>query len=170
MTTIQVLVACSDLMGYAKLTGKLSEEEIFHFLSDYYEFVGDTIAPSGGRVIKFMGDAALMTFPDLRADSGVRSLLALQGQGDKFLSNRGISCRHHIRAHFGSIQQGELGTRTDKRLDIIGSTVNTMFLLKASEFAITPEAFRKLKPETRKLFKKHTPPITYIPLSLPHKD
>ncbi|MCE0521360.1 MAG: adenylate/guanylate cyclase domain-containing protein [Methylacidiphilales bacterium] len=170
MTTIQTLVACSDLTGYAKLTGKLSEEEIFYFLSDYYEFVGDTIAPSGGRVIKFMGDAALMTFSEVHADSGVRSLLALQGQGDKFLSNRGISCRHHIRAHFGSIQQGELGTRTDKRLDIIGSTVNTMFLLKASEFAITPEAFRKLKPETRKFFKKHTPPVTYIPLSLSHKD
>ena len=170
MTTIQALVACSDLTGYAKLASKLSEEEVFQFLSDYYEFVGDTIAPSGGHVIKFMGDAALMTFPDVQADSGVRSLLALQGQGDKFLSARGISCRHHIRAHFGSIQQGELGTRTDKRLDIIGSTVNTMFLLKASEFAITPEAFRKLKPETRKFFKKHTPPVTYIPLSLPHKD
>jgi class 3 adenylate cyclase len=170
MTTVQTLVACSDLTGYAKLTSKLTEEEIFHFLSDYYEFVGDAIAPSGGRVIKFMGDAALMTFPEAQVDLGVRSLLALQGQGDKFLSNRGISCRHHIRAHFGSIQQGALGTRTDKRLDIIGSTVNTMFLLKASEFAITPEAFRKLKPETRKVFKKHTPPVTYIPLSLSHKD
>jgi class 3 adenylate cyclase len=170
MTTIQALVACSDLTGYAKLAGKLSEEEIFQFLSDYYEFVGDTIAPSCGRVIKFMGDAALIIFPDVQTDPGIRSLLALQGQGDKFLSSRGISCRHHIRAHFGSIQHGELGTRTDKRLDIIGSTVNTMFLLKASEFAITPEAFRKLKPETRQLFKKHTPPITYIPLSLSHKD
>jgi class 3 adenylate cyclase len=170
MTTIQTLVACSDLTGYAKLTGKLSEEEIFYFLSDYYEFVGDAIAPSEGRVIKFMGDAALMTFPEAQVDSGVMSLLALQGEGDKFLSARGISCRHHIRAHFGSIQQGELGTRTDKRLDIIGSTVNTMFLLRASEFAITPEAFRKLKPETRKVFKKHTPPVTYIPLSLSHKD
>jgi len=170
MTTIQTLVACSDLTGYAKLTGKLSEEEIFDFLSDYYEFVGDAIAPSGGRVIKFMGDAALMTFPEAQVDSGVMSLLALQEEGDKFLSARGISCRHHIRAHFGSIQQGELGTRTDKRLDIIGSTVNTMFLLRASEFAITPEAFRKLKPETRKVFKKHTPPVTYMPLSLSHKD
>jgi class 3 adenylate cyclase len=170
MITIQALVACSDLTGYAKLTSKLSEEEIFHFLSDYYEFIGDTIASSEGRVIKFMGDAALITFPDLQADSGVRSLLTLQEQGNKFLSNRGISCRHHIRAHFGSIQQGELGTRTDKRPDIIGSTVNAMFLLRTSEFAITPEAFRKLKPETRKFFKKHTPPITYIPVSHLHKD
>jgi class 3 adenylate cyclase len=169
MATIHALVACSDLTGYAKLAGKLSEVEIFQFLSDYYEFVGDTIGSSGGRVVKFMGDAALMTFPEIHADSGIRSLLGLQQDGDKFLITRGISCRHHIRAHFGSIEQGELGTRTDKRLDVIGSTVNATFLLKTSGFAITPEAFRKLRPETRKFFKKHTPPITYIPVSHLHE-
>jgi len=170
MAIIQALVACSDLTGYAKLSSKLPEEDLFRFLSDYYEFVGDIITESGGRVIKFMGDAVLITFPDLHADSGVRSLFTLQADGDKFLARRGLACRHHIRAHFGPIHEGELGTRNDKRLDIVGSTVNTMFLLKASEFAITPEAFRKLKPETRSLFKKHTPPVTYIPSTHAHKD
>jgi class 3 adenylate cyclase len=139
-------VACSDLTGYAKLTGKLSEEELFRFLADYYEFIGDTIIPASGTVIKFMGDGALFTFPEDQADAGVRALLKLQVEGDKFMAARGLSSRHHLRAHFGPIQQGPLGTRDDKRLDVIGSTVNTMFLLKASEFAITPEAFRKLKP------------------------
>jgi len=170
MATVQALVACSDLTGYAKFSSKLSEEELFRFLSDYYEFVGDTIASCSGRVIKFMGDAALITFPEAQADAGVRALLTLRAEGDKFLALRSLPCRHHLRAHFGPIQQGELGTRTDKRLDIIGSTVNTMFMLKASEFAITPEAFRKLTSETRKFFKKHTPPITYIPVNQLHKD
>jgi hypothetical protein len=45
-----------------------------------------------------------------------------------------------------------------------------MFLLKTQGFAITPEVFRKLTPETRKLFKKHTPPVTYIPIGHPHRD
>lgn len=170
MATVQALVACSDLTGFAKLTSKLSEEELFQFLSDYYEFVGDTIASSSGKVIKFMGDAALMLFPEQQSDAGIRVLLKLQQSGDEFLSSRGASCRHHIRAHFGPVQVGELGTRDDKRIDVIGSTVNTLFLLKTSEFAMTPEAFRKLQPETRTLFKKHTPPITYIPTSQPHKD
>ncbi|PAW79972.1 MAG: hypothetical protein B9S32_01190 [Verrucomicrobia bacterium Tous-C9LFEB] len=170
MATVQALVACSDLTGFVKLTSKLSEEELFQVLSDYYEFVGDTIAPSGGRVIKFMGDAALMLFPEEQADAGVRSLLELQEKGDWFVSNLGMACRHHLRAHFGPVQYGEIGTRTDKRIDIIGATVNTLFLLKAAEFAMTPEVFRKLNPETRQLFKKHTPPITYIPTSQPHRD
>jgi class 3 adenylate cyclase len=163
-------VACSDLTGYARLSGKKSEEEIFQLLSDYYELVGDVITPAQGRVIKFMGDAALMLFPETAVDVGVRALFALQTEGDRFLSERGISCHHHIRIHFGPICFGPIGTRTEKRPDILGSTVNTLFLLKTTGFAITPEAFRKLNPDTRKLFKKHTPPVVYIPTSQPHRD
>ena len=84
MKKIQALVACSDLSGYAKLYRKFSEEEIFRFLSDYYEFLGEVIAPAGGKVIKFMGDAALMIFPEEKSDEGVKALLSLQTQGDLF--------------------------------------------------------------------------------------
>ena len=86
------------------------------------------------------------------------------------MAGRGVACRQHIRIHFGPMCSGLLGTRDDKRLDIIGSTVNTMFMLKSTGFAMTPEAFRKLGPETRKLFKKHTPPVVYIPIEQPHRD
>ncbi len=170
MKSLRCLVACSDLTGYAKLTNSKSEEAIFRLLSDYYEFVGDMVAPANGTVIKFMGDAALMVFPESSVDSGVMALLSLQTEGDLYLSTRGIPCRHHIRAHFGTVLMGGLGTKTEKRLDILGSDVNAMFLLKATGFAITTEAFRKLGKETRSHFKKHTPPITYIPISQPHKD
>jgi hypothetical protein len=33
---------------------------------------------------------------------------------------------------------------------------------------MTPEVFRKLAPETRKPFKKHTPAIRYLALADPH--
>jgi len=167
---IQGLVACSDLTGYAKLAGKKTEEEIFELLSDYYELVGDVIAPAQGKVIKYMGDAALILFPEEMADAGVRAMLDLLGRGDRLLSDRGVACRQHIRIHFGPMCVGPLGTRDDKRMDIIGSTVNTMFMLKSTGFALTPEAFRKLAPETRKFFKKHTPPVFYIPTEQAHRD
>src|SRR5271170_2700119 len=109
MTALKGLVACSDLTGYAKFAAKQSGEEIFQLLSDYYEFVGDTIAPASGKVIKFMGDAALMLFPETAADAGVRALLELQSQGDRFLADRNVPCRHHLRAHFGPVCFGEIG-------------------------------------------------------------
>ena len=160
MKTIQALVACSDLTGYARFAARKSEGEIFQLLSDYYELVGDVVEPARGKVIKFMGDAALILFPEEAADEGVRAMLALQSRGDRFWSERGADCRHHLRVHFGPLALGSLGTRNDKRTDVLGSTVNAMFLLKSQGFALTPEAFRKLAPATRKLFKKHTPPVT----------
>jgi hypothetical protein len=120
--------------------------------------------------MKFMGDAALMLFPETAVDAGVRALLALQIEGDQFWAKKGVATHHHIRAHFGSICLGKIGMRDEKRDDILGATVNTLFLLKTSGFAITPEVFRKLDPETRKLFKKHTPPVTYIPSGQAHRD
>jgi class 3 adenylate cyclase len=170
MQTIQGLVACSDLTGYAKLTARKSGEEIFPLLSGYYELVGDLIAPASGQVIKFMGDAALMLFPEAAADLAVLALFTLQSHGDRFLSERALPCRHHLRVHFGPVCLGEIGTRTDKRPDILGPTVNTLFTLRTDGFVLTPEAFRRLAPDSRKLFKKHTPPVTYIPLDHPHRN
>ncbi len=167
METMEVLVAFSDLTGYAKLAAKMPDAKVFAFLAEYYEFIGDVVSPAGGEVIKFMGDGALLMFREERADAGVRALLDLQARGDRFLSVRGFSCRLQIRAHFGSVQRGALGTKSEKRIDVIGSTVNTMFLLRRADFSITPEAFRQLKPETRKFFQKHTPPVSYIPVGHP---
>jgi class 3 adenylate cyclase len=165
---IQGLVACSDLTGYAKYAAKKTEEEIFQLLSDYYEQVGEIIAPAEGKVIKFMGDAALMLFPEESSNLGVHALLQLQSQGDAFLSAREVPCRHHVRVHFGSMSRGPLGTHEDKRVDILGSTVNAMFLLKSTGFAMTPEVFRQLEPETKELFRKQSD--IYIPIENPYRE
>ncbi len=43
--------------------------------------VGDTIASPGGRVIKFMRDAALMTFSMFRLVRGIRALDIFKDKG-----------------------------------------------------------------------------------------
>jgi hypothetical protein len=55
-----------------------------------------------------------------------------------------------------------IGTRTEKRSDVFGQTVNTSALIKSNGPALSQQLFRKLKPETRRFFKKHTPPIILI--------
>ena len=39
--------------------------------------------------------------------------------------------------------------------------------IEAGHLAITPALFRKLSPAARQLFKKHTPPISYIDVEAP---
>jgi len=98
------------------------------------------------------------------------ALLALKEQGDRWIVERGLQSRHIVKAHFGPVTCGPIGTRGDKRFDLFGETVNIAATLPANGLAITPQLFRKLATDTRQHFKKHTPPITYIPLAETHRD
>ena len=169
-TKIDLVVAFSDLTGFARFSNNIETEDLFNFMSEYYELTGQIIEQTGGIIIKFIGDAILIAYNGESSDNAALGLMDLKESGDKWLQNRGINCRHIIKAHHGSVVCGKIGTKEDKRVDIFGETVNAAALLKSNGFAMTPQLFRKLNSKTRKLFKKHTPPITYIPIEERHKD
>jgi class 3 adenylate cyclase len=139
-------------------------------MAAYYELVGDLVAEAGGSVVKFMGDAGLLIYPAAEAERAVVGLRQLKIAGDTWLTDHAVPCRHVIKAHVGSVYCGPMGTRQEKRFDVFGETVNTTALLPSHGLSITPALFRQLGPESRKLFKKHTPPVTYIPVEERHQD
>ena len=167
---MDLLVAFFDLTNYFRQPRGQSNREISDLMSDYYEFLGDIVDGGGGTIVKFIGDAALTVFPENRVDDGVLTLRNIQNQGDKWMKDRGLNCRHIVKAHFGPVCTGPIGTRSDKRFDLFGETVGIAATLRSNGFAITSQVFRKLSPETRKQFKKHTPPISYIPVDERHRD
>ncbi len=166
-TELPLLVSFFDLKQYARFARTQSPRENFDFISEYYEFVGDILEPCGVEIVKFIGDAGLVVCPEGRVNEGVLGLLRLKKEGDSWLADRGSPCRHIIKAHFGSAWCGEVGTRSKKRFDLFGLTVMTAAVVRSSGFAMTPQLFRKLDPASRKAFKKHTPPVTYIPVEQP---
>ena len=166
----QCLIAFSDLAGFARAVRGLDELALFHTMSDYFEYLGQTVEKEGGRLIKCIGDAALLLFPEPCADDGVKALWRLCRDGDQWLLAHGIKCSHYIKVHFGPVVTGLVGARGSKCFDVYGHAVNVAATLPSSPLALTAQAFRKLSPQTRKLFKKHTPPITYIPVDDRHKN
>jgi class 3 adenylate cyclase len=167
---MNLLVGFVDLSRFHPFTQRTQDAEVASMLSDYYELVGDAIEGSGGQVVKFMGDAALTVHAEEDVDRGVQALLELKQSGDAWLADRGIPSEQNMNAHFGSVTAIMVGTRTDKRPDIFGDVVATAVVMRSRGFALTAQVFRKLSPETRTLFKKHTPPISYIPLEQRHRD
>src|SRR5207249_2425133 len=113
---------------------------------------------------KCMGDAVLIAFDEAHVDHGVESLLSLKDAVDRSMAGRGWECRLVVKAHFGTVVSGPFGRDGDKRYDVIGKTVNVAATLEATGVALSVAAFRKLGPELRRRFKKHTPPVTYIRL------
>lgn len=112
--------------------------------------------------MKFIGDAALVVFPEDAADRGIATLLDLKQTIDAFMAQRGWECRFTAKVHFGPVIAGPYGAAGAKRYDVLGKTVNTAATLEATGVTLSVAAFRTLSAEVRTHFRKHTPPITYI--------
>ncbi|MGH7754428.1 MAG: adenylate/guanylate cyclase domain-containing protein [Gemmatimonadales bacterium] len=161
-TEVPLLVAFASFNRFTAQTDRLEDLEVARVMAGYYQLADSSITAAGGRVVKFIGDATLAVFPDEHADRGIVALLELKDAADRFMADRGWECHLVVKVHFGPVAAGLFGAGADRRYDVLGKTVNVAARLESSGFALSAEAFRRLGPEARQRFKKHTPPITYI--------
>lgn len=163
VTEQPMLVAFVDLTGYRRLAAQYSAPgDLLRLMDGYFEFVGDQVDAAGGTLVKCLGDAALIVFSAALADAGVQALAGLKEQGDDWLARHNLPARQQVKIHYGLVASGPVGRRAAKVWDVYGDTVNIAATLPGSGITLSPEAFRQLQPETRKRFKKHTPPIVYV--------
>jgi adenylate cyclase len=161
-TEVSLLVAFVDLTRFGVQSQRVSDGAIADVLDAYYERVAAAVAAAGGQLVKVFGDGALVVFGEGDIDRGVAALIELKDAVDRFMTAQGWECRLVVKAHFGPAVAGPFGAADAKRFDVIGKTVNVAALLESTGVALSAAAFRKLGPDVRRRFKKHTPPITYI--------
>jgi class 3 adenylate cyclase len=164
-----LLVAFVDIAGYALQSTRVADDEIADVIDGYYQLLAEHVSAAGGRVVKYIGDGALLAFDAADSDHGVAALLDLKLLVDRYLERHGWDCRTTIKVHVGPVIAGPFGPPDDRRFDLIGKAVNTAAMLDASGVALSVEAFRTLSPATRQRFKKHTWPVTYIRVEDPHR-
>jgi class 3 adenylate cyclase len=156
-----VLVAFCDFSRFLQSTKGRTSAELFADLNDFYLLTDDAVQAAGGLVVKFMGDAAMVVFPEELADQGIMALFDLKASVERWLQDRPIGNSLHVNVHFGEATLGPMGRAG--HLDVIGETVHIAATLGSRSFAISQQAFRQLTPEHRQLFHKFTPPVMYLP-------
>ena len=166
---VPLLVAFIDIHGYAVQCARADDADIARIMDGYYRLVAARVAAGGGRVIKYIGDSALIAFEPTDADRATETLLAIKADVDQYLLDHGWDCRVVVKAHVGPVIAGPYGPDGDKRYDVLGRTVNAAAMLDSVGVTLSVEAFRSLSPELRQRFKKHTAPITYIRVEDPHR-
>jgi len=166
-TERELLVSFYDLRGYMRYAETAEPRQLLDTMSGYFTLTGRIIQDAGGRLVKTLGDAGLAAFPADFADTAVRAFQSLQSQGRDWLGERGYKSHVVVKLHLGPVAIGRVGGPGEEIIDVYGKTVNIAASLPSTGLAMTPAVFRSLQPETRKLFKKHTPPITYIDASDP---
>jgi class 3 adenylate cyclase len=122
---------------------------------------------SGGRVIKYMGDGAMLCWPPQRADDALASLVALRAEVKAWAAAEGWETALIVRLHCGTVIAGDFGPAGHAQFDLLGNAVAVAARLQAQTISVSADAFRRLSPESRQLLKKHTPPVVYIPLNDP---
>ena len=159
---VEALVCVFDLTGYVAFSRAHSNAEVFRTLQEFYRMTAPNVEAAGGILIKYIGDAGLAVFPREVASDAIVRIYEMKKQVDRWLKTAAPGSQLAANFHVGPVCIGPiLGYGGQPQVDVVGETVNTCFTLGRKDFLLSPQAFRSLKPEARKIFKKYTPPITY---------
>ena len=162
-----LLVAFIDIARFTSFGKKIDGLKLFDLMNGMAVTAIRSFSNSVGRIIKFIGDSILIVFPEESADEGVLAIMGLHDAiVDYFVSQGKDNIRLSVGIHVGEVVIGPFGEDPYKSIDVFGDNVNRAALLAGREnkgkIVLSPQAFRKLKPGTRKRFHKYTPPIVYI--------
>jgi len=162
---LDLLICFCDIVNFTAVARATPEPlDVFRLLSGMASLMAGLVAPTNGRIIKFIGDSALIVFPETNTDEGVRLLLDMKSRMEHYLAQKGSRCTVRFQLHVGEAAVGRFGDTG--AIDVMGDAVNVTARLGSREdrgmFVISPQAFRKLEPNTRKLFHRFTPPIVYV--------
>lgn len=159
----ELLVAFTDLENYLAISRKLDGQATFSLINSIDRLIADTIEAAGGYFVKNLGDGSLLIFDGSQADAGIRALLDTKAAVEALLRSMGFANRLRVSAHVGEVLVGP--SEPHGQLDVFGETVNRAALVGSGayrgELVLSPEAFRSLRPETRKRFARHIREVVY---------
>ena len=162
-TEHELLVGVYDCHWLAQHVDKAAGPlDVLSTLAGYFAATATIVKAAGGRLIKTMGDTGLAVFPAELVDDGVHAFQTLQEVGESWLGERGFRSRVTVKMDAGPAVLGMTGSPGDEIMDVFGKCVATAFTVPSSGIAMTPAVFRRLSPNSRKPFRKHTPPVRYI--------
>jgi adenylate cyclase len=141
---VPLLIVFVELTNFRAEVLGIDDLSLAGLLGSYYELVARTVSAAGGTVVKFIGDGALLVFPETSVDVGVRTLLRLRTVVDVFMTESECDCRLAAKVHFGVAVTGAFGPADDKRFDVLGSAVIAAAMLPSGRIALSSQAFDKL--------------------------
>ena len=137
---VEMLICFVDIGGWLRATEQKSRDEVFEFLTRFYEQVVPLAEEHGGRVVKLMGDAALIVWQPEEAASAIEGARVMLAEFDALVADFSLSepLNLHVAMASGPVIAAEMGPPSIRRFDVIGDAVNNAALmLRYCDFTIT---------------------------------
>ena len=119
-----VILFC-DAHSFGK-AGREAGDRLGDFMQAFYEQVGDAIVSQGGRIIKYIGDAMLATFPAGSEAAAVQAGIDMRDAYAKVVRSFALKTETdlEIGINAGDVFTGTFGHPSYQTYDIFGNAVN----------------------------------------------
>ena len=131
---VKVTIFYSDIRGFTAMSEKMTPEQIYNQLNEYFEDMCAIIFEYGGYVDKFIGDCLMAVFsaPNPRPDDAKNAVFAAIEQQEKILAiaNEWKAAGRQVFTvgmglNTGEVVMGNLGSSDRLNYTVIGDNVNT---------------------------------------------
>jgi class 3 adenylate cyclase len=160
------IISLYDIENFIQISKKLDSPDIFRLMNELQKLIIGKLKDADPIIIKNIGDSNLMVFKTDNIDDTIKTLYTLKDEIEDFLKTKGFHNKISFSTHYGEITTGMFGIQPFQSMDAFGDPINIAFMMNGKpfrgRFTISPQLFRKLNKETRKIFHKYTAPIVYI--------
>jgi adenylate cyclase len=148
-----------DLTNYTVLSRSRPDAAMAAFLDQFYALAEDAISGQGGRIVKFMGDAVLATFPPDAAPAALAATLDLRTRAERLAADSDLEMAVAANLHLGSVVVAEVGKGASRRPDVLGRVVVETFRMgNAAGLRLSDAFHRALPAEEQARWRPTTPP------------
>jgi class 3 adenylate cyclase len=162
----RALVCFTDIAGFARTAKSLSLVQIAALLKRVSSIISEHVSQRPGQVVKYLGDASLLVFPEEDVDGTIWELLSMKREIEGYFEARYPDLSITFSAHVGKVIVVRLEPITD--LDILGETVNRASLLgnraRGGGFVISRDVHERLSDTTRRQFRAAEVEVAYVAL------
>ena len=158
-----ILILFSDIRGFTPFAENLLPFDVIHVLNLYFQRVGEVLGRHGGSINNYMGDGFMALFEAddpaegaLRAVKAGLNLLDAVRKLEPYLEELyHKSFQIRIGLHFGQVVAGKLGSPGNKKMTVIGDTVNFASRIEAAnkqagtQFLISEDTYALVKAQIR---------------------
>lgn len=122
-------VMFTDIEGFSTVSEKLSSAELVRTLNDYFGAIYDAIAPYGGVIAQYQGDAMLITFNTVtpnedHAANAIRTAFVIQEVMESNTFGDGLRIRTRCGINTGEMTVGAVGAEERLIFTVHGDEVN----------------------------------------------
>lgn len=140
---VRLVLAVTCVFGATKTFADRGDEATLAVVIKHHEQIAAAARKSGARIVKYLGEGALLTFPPDRVDDAVAAMRALQADGTALWTEVDPTCSVRIKIGAGSVIAGMFGSGDTARFDVFGLAVNKLFKAPwEPEVNVLPEAMQ----------------------------